>query len=279
MTLSGFLVSYTKQLDKYGYKGFIVRRTIRLLVPYVVVSLLMLIPKYLIGKLTNTPISLKVTDILYQLVTPREGILPHLWFLLTLWILCMAVPLLRGTMKNKWTTIAMMVIALALIFVPKATNVFAIGDVQIYAFWFCLGLLFGEKQFDLSKAKSVILTLSTIILGGYILICLLWEQNKYAWFLFSMFCLIAVVSISAYAKRPFEKCCSFIGKYSFTIYILSLPIQNIADIFLRRLEIPIVFSYITLFLVGILLPIGIAIIVKVIDRKIGKKCLGTIIGL
>lgn len=279
MTLSGFLVSYTKQLEKYGYKGFIIRRTVRLLTPYFVVSVLMLIPKFLIGKFTGISISLRVSDIIYQLLTPREGILPHLWFLLTLWILCLAIPLLRIGMKNKWTSLGLAVITLVLIFLPKATNVCAIGDVQIYVFWFCLGLFLGEKQIDLSKVKLISAILLAIVAVGYLFIRLLWEQNKYSWFLYSMICLIAVVSLAKYAERPLEKWCGFIGKYSFAIYILSLPIQNIADIFLERFGISSILSYSVLFLIGLLLPIGIAIIVDLIDHKIGNKCFGTIIGL
>ena len=279
MTLSGFLVSYTKQLEKYGYKGFIRRRTVRLLVPYFVVSVLMLIPKFLIGKLTGVPVSLKVSDLIYQLLTPREGILPHLWFLFTLWILCLMVPLFCISMKNKWISLGLAVIMFVLIFLPKATNVCAIGDVQTYAFWFCMGLSLGEKRLDLSKIKPIITCLFIICGGVYLLILLLWEQNQFSWFIYSMLCLIVVVSLAKYAEKSLEKCGRFIGKYSFTIYLLSLPIQNIGDLFLDKLGIASVLGYCVLFLIGLLLPICIAVIVDFIDHKIGNKFVGTIIGL
>ncbi len=54
MVLSGFLVSYTGQLEKYGTGEFIRRRTIRLLIPYFTISFLMLLPKFLLSKYVQT---------------------------------------------------------------------------------------------------------------------------------------------------------------------------------------------------------------------------------
>ena len=166
MTLSGFLVSYTNQLEKYGYQKFVIRRSIRLLVPYFTISILMLLPKFMIGSITGTQVSLKITDVLYQLIAPREGILPHLWFIVTLWILCLIVPVFQIAIRNRFSLVATLVITLAMVFIPKATDVCALGDVQIYAFWFLLGLILGKKHDNLSEYRAAIYVMPIIAGGG-----------------------------------------------------------------------------------------------------------------
>ncbi len=277
MTLSGFLVSYTRQIEKYGYRKFLLRRTARLLIPYVAVSTLMLIPKFLIGKLSGTAVSLRVTDILYQIITPREGILPHLWFLLTLWILCATVPLFMLILKNKWATFGTLLVTLVLIFVPKAPNILAIGDVQIYAFWFFVGLIAGEKKPCFSKNAQAIYTL--FIIGGYAIVRIFWEQNDLSWFLYSLFCLIFVLWLAKLTEKFLEKICAIFGKYSFPIYILSLPVQNVADVILNMIGVPFEAACVCIFLLGLLIPVIISIAVEWIDRIIRKKIFGVIIGL
>lgn len=278
MTLSGFLVSYTNQLEKYGYRKFVVRRSIRLLVPYFAISILMLLPKFIIGSMTGTPVSLKIIDVLYQLIAPREGILPHLWFIVTLWILCLMVPLFRIAIRNRLSMVAVLGVTLAMLFIPKATDVLALGDVQIYAFWFLLGLILGEKHENLSECNVAIYTMP-IIAGGYLLVRILWEQNKLTWFLYSLFCLIVVLLLSKVMEIPLKRSCTYLGRYSFTIYILSLPVQNIADIVMNRLGVSEYISYVSLFILGLIVPIGIGVVVEMVDRKIGKKIFGNLIGL
>lgn len=277
MTLSGFLVSYTNQLEKYGYRKFVIRRSIRLLVPYFAISILMLLPKFIIGSMTGMQVSLKITDVLYQLIAPREGVLPHLWFVVTLWILCLMVPAFQMALKNKLSRIVLLNVTLAMVFIPKVTDVFALGDVQIYAFWFLLGLILGEKHENLSEHNATIYIMP--ILGGYLLVRILWEQNKLTWFLYSMFCLIVVLLLSKVMEIPLKRSCTYLGSYSFTIYILSLPVQNIADIVMNRLGVSEYISYVSLFILGLIVPIGIGVVVEIVDRKIGKKVFGNLIGL
>lgn len=78
---------------------------------------------------------------------------------------------------------------------------------------------------------------------------------------------------------PLKKSCTYLGRYSFTIYILSLPVQNIADIVMNRLGVSEYISYVSLFILGLIVPIGIGVVVEMVDRKIGKKIFGNLIGL
>lgn len=69
------------------------------------------------------------------------------------------------------------------------------------------------------------------------------------------------------------------GRYSFTIYILSIPVKNIVDIVMNRLGVSEYISYVSLFILGLIVPIGIGVVVEMVDRKIGKKIFGNLIGL
>ena len=141
MWASAYLTVKTRAVEKYGYAGFVKKRALRLLVPYFACSVLMIIPKALIqgnAHLTG------MQDVFFQLAAPREGILPHLWFLPTLFLLSCAMPIWRTILRDKRITALGMAAMLGLQFVPAITKVLCVDDVIIYALWFYIGLICAE---------------------------------------------------------------------------------------------------------------------------------------
>ena len=76
----------TNNIEKYVIKKYLFKRLIRLLIPYVVLQLVIILPKFLIGKVSNKNYDLFFLEIIKFSYLPREEILPHLWFLPTLMI-------------------------------------------------------------------------------------------------------------------------------------------------------------------------------------------------
>lgn len=166
MWTSGYLAIKTRQLEKYGYLGYLKRRVRRLLVPYVAFSLLMLVPKYVLSAYANSEVSLSPLFVFKQLITPREGIQPHLWFLPTLLFLSLLLPFWKWSLQRTSTIAACSVVLLALQFIPTLTNVLCINDVLQYALWFYFGIVVADK-IELGDCKRRVTVLLPIIaIGG-----------------------------------------------------------------------------------------------------------------
>ena len=100
MFVSGYLMEETHQIEKYGYFRFVARRAKRLLIPFFCMQIIMLLPKYLLDANKD---AYTFSNIFHGFLFPREGILPHLWFLLVLFIICLLLPLLRLLLKKTWS--------------------------------------------------------------------------------------------------------------------------------------------------------------------------------
>ena len=69
------------------------------------------------------------------------------------------------------------------------------------------------------------------------------------------------------------------GEYTFTIYMLSLPVQNVAEFVLAKLGTPWISTTIAMMILGIFIPLAIALVVKVIERKWKYHPMSRCIGL
>lgn len=74
----GFLVVRTDAIKKYGYKRYIKKRFIRLMIPFVVIQILTFFPKTSIAGIMGQSSDMSLYGIVHSFLYPREGILPHL---------------------------------------------------------------------------------------------------------------------------------------------------------------------------------------------------------
>lgn len=163
MWVSAYLTVKTRSIEKYGYIGFIKKRSLRLLVPYFACSILMMLPKMVIQGSTQ-PIS--VTGILYQLAVPREGILPHLWFLPTLFLLSCAMPIWRAILKDKRAALICLMVLLGIQFIPNITKLVCVDDVIRYAMWYFIGLMCAGNSFVKNAHMKRHLVICAAAFGG-----------------------------------------------------------------------------------------------------------------
>lgn len=279
MVLSGFLVAYTEQLDKYGVIGFWKRRTKRLLIPYFGVSLLLLFPKYLLSAYASKEVNLDIGEIICQLLTPRNGILPHLWFLFTLWCLCLLVPLFLKFVRNIWGKLSILFVLLVIVFSPATIEFMALRDIQKYAVWFCAGLVLGNLELD--KIRNTKRNILLIGLSGcvYIVARSCFGNTSWVWFLYEVFALVTIVCLAIVLENGLDGQCQKIGKYMFPIYIFSLPVQNVVNILLIQFTESVMVVFVLEFVFGILVPLVLAKLVEKIDTVFKRKCLAYMIGL
>lgn len=273
MWCSGYLLVYNDSLKRYGYHKYMSKRVLRLMLPYVVIQLIMVGPKILVEKFMGmAPISV---DIIHCFLYPREGILPHLWFLPALTIICALAPILSWGIKTKTKSIITLLVLMTLLFVPSIPNILAVDDVRKYLFWFVLGMIVAKYvRIEKLQIKMVSLLCIPIYIGSFLLI----EFSKMKWLICDLCTLWGLVEIGMLCNNRFSKIIS-LSKYTFPIYILSLPIQNIVEIVAGRFCAGGLVSTIAMFLAGLIVPLLIAMVVEKFERRFDKKICSICIGL
>jgi len=235
----------------------------------------MLIPKFLISRLTGGAMDLSLRGVLHSFLYPREGILPHLWFLPTLMILCLLSFLLVLAAKNKLIRWFVLVGAAVLMFLPSVPNVLCLNDVKLYLFWYFLviftAVMFCEKT--MKKLKNVIVAVVAVVF--YILFCFV-DHITLADTFKGLCSIVFLLSIGMFVGRIAGD--SF-GKYTFPIYILSLPVQNIVEVLLSRIGMHWSVTTLTMLILGIALPYLIAVVVRSMEKNWKYKPISRCIGL
>ncbi len=271
--VSGLLLSQTGALGRYGYAGYLKRRLPRLLIPYFGVSLLMLIPKYLIGTLIGKGVSLRIVDILYAFADPHgSGICPHLWFLLALALMTVLSPLLLHASRKgwlKWPLLALLAVAACL---PPVTSLLCLNELRSYLFWYFLGICGagvmrraaeweGKRRVWLGFALSLALFLLLTYAAG---------QTGAVMFALAVTGFAAIVCLSLALRRTVAPLRVFVGK-TFTVYVLSLCVQNLVEAVCHVAGLPWYLAAAGMFVSGLLIPLGIWLL---LHRIAGRHRIG-----
>lgn len=282
MFVSGFLFERTKQIEKYGCMGVIKHRAIRLLIPFFVVQILLILPKYFIGMMVGTKPKMTMDSVTHSFLYPREGILPHLWFLPTLFLISVLCCIIYSWMKRRINLVIVLLLGIVLSLSDFGIGLFGISDVLNYFIWFILGIVVATYKLErYLQGKSFI----TLILsgGGYMLFLLLSTGVPFVddviTILQSACSIVFIISIAMLLERYSTEGVLKFGTYTFTIYILSLPVQNIIEIIFIKIGFGWSVDMAGMFLAGIIVPLLIGICVRMVEKRMKIRWMSKIIGL
>lgn len=287
---SGFLLSYTNQAERKSFSDYIGQRAKKLLLPYLVFSLIGIAPKYLFSSVLNDSLSLDFMSLTRAFLVPRENIWGHFWFLPMIFFMgCIAYALDRYLIKKEvkgigWGIVSIILIVLSHVYQPMdVMKWFGINDLALYGWSYTLGVecnyLFGDitekVHFDRINTSLVCL-----VGGGISLAISLLRTNKDAPNLVVAILMIAVILLLCIAwndkirinrKRLIAQ--------TYQIFILSWPCQLVVEIILER-ELHLQWWIIlpSVFIIGV---VGPLILIKLIDwfeAKTKTRILSVIIG-
>lgn len=91
--------------------------------------------------------------------------------------------------------------------------------------------------------------------------------------------IVFIISISMLLEQCLTEGVLKFGTYTFTIYILSLPVQNIIEIIFMKIGFGWIVDMVGMFLVGIIVPLLIGICVRMVEKRMKIKWMSKIIGL
>lgn len=222
--VSGFCFSYKNKT----YKEHIKSKVFRILIPYIVFSVLDLFPRILLQKFVNRPTNLEDG---IRKVFLNGG---EYWFLYVIFIIFVIYPIIYKFLisKNKKILNAGLIIVLTSIQFVNFTNIFLINKVMHYLLFFVLGNFIKEYFLELEKIQNKINFKINFILGliifsvmiayiinlkyieNYTILVILAELiGCYFWFLIAK----CIIKANNMLKNLFVSC----GKYSLQLYLFN----------------------------------------------------------
>lgn len=282
--ISGYLLDYTSKdgIENIKYTMFIKKKIKRLLIPYIVISSLAYIPKYLLGKFALRPLDLNIQSYIHSFLYPWDNPIVFFWFLPTLFFIMLITIFLIKISKNKINFLLLISLFISLIS-KKFVNIelLNINGILNYLFFFILGITYNRNEIIIDKIlkNKIIFFFSNIIL---LVNCLI----NYKFSSQSLYIIIAISGIvfsilleKIYLNRNYKFLNHLFGK-SYSIYLLSW----FSQVFVRIIGFQILKKewYIVLpfsFILGVYIPVIINLIVEKIANNNKKfKFLKILIG-
>lgn len=286
---SGFLFAYTQQSERKTLQEYVWTRFRKLLIPYLVLSLIGILPKYIFSPVLNDSLQLDFHSLIRALFVPRENIWGHFWFLPMIFFMGIIAYLFERSTKqinNKiliWTSIIIILIAVVLVYSPiSILNWFGINDIIKYSWSYALGVLMAYvlKKFKINLKLSWALSIiSSLLLVCIALIIFPYMELPVIQLFMSIFLIAATLIISIFLSSKININRKSMVAQTYQIFILSWPCQLVVEILLERvLHLQWWLIMPAVFLLGIFMPIIILKLVDVIERKANTHYLSLIIG-
>ena len=255
--------------EKTSYGRYLGRRAARLLIPWVAVSLLMLLPKALLSAPQARSEMLSPLNLLLSFADPHgRGICPHLWFLPTLFLLSLTVVLLRYVARSRIASV-LVPAALFALTVPDlpVPTLFCLNEVRLYLFWFVLGYVLGARRLFASCGRAVGIgsSVCAVLFGAASVLLILYGRSLPVFrALVTVSGAVAILAASVALERPLERFTAFFRGKTFLIYLLSLCAQNFVEVLANRLGVPGSAAFALLFVTGLAVPLAIEAVLRAI---------------
>ena len=287
---SGFLFVYTRQLDKRTFGQFTKVRAKRLLIPYLVLSVIGLLPKILFSEYLNDSLALEPLPIIRSFLVPRENVWGHFWFLPMIFFIGLigyALEKVRQNLKvNKqitgWTLTAVL---FALSFVRLDFGEwFGLNDVIKYTFVYVLGMTLADTYGIIEKTGRnvfIIIGILSFIFSVIIFVLIRSEGGVIADLKSKIISVLMIVSVVCLCKacETVKVSKNSLIAQTYTIFILSWPFQLIAEILLERvLGLGYYIVMPSMFIAGVVLPVLTIWLIDKIEKNYDKKIISFILG-
>ena len=166
MFASGFIYIAFKKEESYGH--FLTKKVKRLMIPYLVTSVLIVTIKLLTEGSAYVENPVTVLSYIKVLYSPEAGY--FLWFIWALWWMFVIVPIL----KTKRSRLIGFVIALVLHYSPITfTQIFCLEQMRQMMVFFMLGVVaYDFKKMYISYAKKLAIPIVLLFAGSeYVYLC------------------------------------------------------------------------------------------------------------
>lgn len=278
--VSGYLIVCTKQVTNCTLPAFLRKRCRKLIIPYIILSLLALVPKFIAQPYLNDDMKLDTMTLVRTIFVPRENVWGHFWFLPMIFILGVAgfaadrSFVKANNQKKGWFMLTC--VFFILYFSTYRLDIcrwFAINDILAFGWVFCLGALCGcnewlrhcRSKYGITASISSFAFATTIfcipihaILGQAI-------QNA----LVAVCMIYSLTSLCVWLSHRVNIEKDALYAQTFTIFLLSWPCQAMTNVIAERfLELPCYAVMPLQFAAGIAGPLVLIHLIGLIENKL-----------
>ena len=162
MIISGYLFAKTSDInsENFKYGRFIYQKAKRLLLPYISISILILVAKFITTPYYSLTTPLSRHALVNLIVNPRLSYATLLWYIYTLFLIFTITPLLLRKAR-----FSLVLILACLFFFCRLPSLFCIDYVGRYLIFFLLGFGFfpGENGFKLNVEVGFIASIAIFL--------------------------------------------------------------------------------------------------------------------
>ena len=239
--ISGFLYVRSSLFHKPYWGGVIPSKLKRLGIPFLFMSIMMWAFKLCLpSSMLEHPVSLSWDYVFNVLFAPWNGPVRHLWFVETLFLYFLLMPLYKWTLNKKWSTAFWIAVLFGLTYHPY--TLLGIGSNSDYAkilclekdctFWLFFYLGMVVQKYDLIKyAQNGWMLLFSCLAYYYLCFYPIGGRN-----LLGITGIIYISSLSYLLSQKLPSLLSSFSSYTYQIYLLHmLPIMAVKFIYHRDL--------------------------------------------
>ena len=249
MFVSGFLYGHSRIEIKSlsAYCDFVAKKFKRLMVPYFILSLIILLLKYIAGNFIVLKVPLDQNFWKYILINPAGGFSEFLWFLYVLFLIFMIFPVLKNLSKNSYV---LFLIVIFIYFYPiKDGYYFNYERVKYYLVFFYIGYLCSKNQFGMKSINIKLYYLTCFISFAILFIekdtfsellaevTTIYESHRLVELFLGTLGTLSFYHLSVYLARKKNilfRMANYVGLYSSAIYILhTISIGTITVLFVN----------------------------------------------
>ncbi len=277
MPLFVFLSGYLLARNTKPAGSYIRRRSVRLLVPYFVLSIAAFVPKMLVQQFLNDTVEFSLWYLLKTQLIPRDNVWGHFWYIPVIFFLGCAGVLMQKPMHKYRAVGALALIATyVFLFLPQTTPWFALEDIRKTAFYFILGMVAADWDPENRVVSNRCWLLALPGAAALFAVADTTLTNSMLACLMIGFVLHAGTWLSLRKVNLFAA----IEKNSFTIFLLSWPAQAVVEVVCNKmLHLPVLLTMGMMFLAGVAVPLVCVKIVSFIDKRLPVKWVKLIIGM
>ena len=153
--ISGYLLKYSNtrkgiqlsDMPALGKDGFITGKARRLLVPYVIISSVVFIPKTMMSAIALRPVDMSVWNYLGMLLYPHTNVIGYFWFLPSLFLIfCMAYIAAKTKAKTNDSLLILCLITVSI--VNPGTGFLGLDSALYNAVFFAAGYMFRKHMLE-----------------------------------------------------------------------------------------------------------------------------------
>lgn len=243
----------------------------RLLVPYVIISSLAYIPKFILNKFAIRPLEFSLKSYIEGLIYPWDNPIIFFWFLPTIFLIMLLFIFLNKIMKNRLEYILVFSFFLN-IFSMKFNNIgfLNISGVLNYLLFFTIGVFYCNKEEKIDsylyKYKVFLLILSLILLNINLYYSL--DNYKLGYDIVAISGIVMTLIIQQIYRGLEYKFLDHLNGKSFSIYLLSWFPQ----VFIRILGYQILgCSMVIVVPISFILGVYIPVIINIFGNNLIKR--------